>query len=246
MMGSQEPAPELPKWEHPHKILVSNSLMHCGSQTNILPLGAHELSMCDSSGQAKGWLCCAWQNDIQKRDGYGRIPEERKKHCRKPAAFYDDTCLPTHSAPLNPKPSVARRESLLIKPLSGGTLSATGTRAAVGSTPAGASQPHPSVRWSVRVRVQVSDGEAQHNAISGLPVFLGKTVPSTQHALAANALDSVKLAAQARERASYSATQVGGAMTVIHCTTCAFTRSLFVRACHGLPFAFKIISSSRV
>jgi hypothetical protein len=89
-------------------------------------------------------LCRAWQNDIQKRDGYGRIPEERKKHWRKPAAFYDDTCLPNRPAPLNPKPSVARREALSIKPLSGGALSAMDTRVAVGSTPAGAFHPHPS------------------------------------------------------------------------------------------------------
>ena len=89
-------------------------------------------------------LYLAWQNDIQKRDGYGRIPEERKKHWRKPSAFYDDTCLPTRPAPLNPKPSVARREALSIKLHSGGALSATDTRVAVGSTPAGALHPHPS------------------------------------------------------------------------------------------------------
>ena len=118
-------------------------------------------------------LCRAWQNDIQKRDGYGRIPEERKKHWRKPAAFYDDTCLSTRPAPLNPKPSVARREALSIKPLSGGALSATDTRVAACSTPAGAFHPHPkrTAIFPFQVRVHVSDGEdnKMHSSFTGVP-----------------------------------------------------------------------------
>ena len=114
---------------------------------------------------------------------YGRIPEERKKHWRKAAAYYDDNCLPSRPAPIHSKPSASRREASSIRALpGGGAPSATDTRAAVGCRPA-----------------------------ASLPPFLGKTAPRTEHALAANDVDSVTLAAQARERAAYSATQTRAA-----------------------------------